>query len=116
MEKILFFVAFLSLSNIILAKLQKDPVTGRFYSLSSMTEVINQSEYHQLVWTCRDILRSYAREHAALLAAFPGAIRSSNYDPHNIAGKNAVLEYLQRIATPTSLKLLADLKEIDFNI
>lgn len=97
------------------AGLQLNPTTYRYYSVPANPN-INQNEYHILVWQCKDILMNHAQSHAALLAQYPGAVRSSAYDPNNIAGKNAVEQYLQRIATPTSVRLLEDLKKKNFVI
>lgn len=98
----------------LLAELKYNPATCRYYS-DPATPNINQNEYHQFVWACKDILRRYAQEHAALLARYPGVMGSSAYDPQNKAGKVAVVEYLQRLATPISIRLLNDLQQINFN-
>jgi hypothetical protein len=97
------------------AKLEHNSATGRFY-FSPATPEVDQNEYHTLVWACKDILNRYAQQHQAFLAQYPGAMQSSAYDPNNQAGKNAAKEHLQRIATPTSMRLLADLSSINFNI
>jgi hypothetical protein len=97
------------------AELKRDETTCRYSSIPA-TSGINQNEYHQLVWSCKDILSNYAQQQRSLLARYPGAYRSSSYDPENKAGQAAVSQYLQRIATITSLRLLSDLKNINFAI
>ena len=115
MKKLLISISILMLTLPLCAELKQDPTTCRYYSHPSNQE-INQNEYHQLVWACKDILKYHAQEHAALLAQYPDMYRSGSYDPENKAGKAAVLEYLQRVASLTSMSLLADLKNINFAI
>jgi len=115
MNKSLITLLFLCAVGSLSADLKQDPKTARYYSIPA-TGDINQSEYHQLVWVCKDILNKYAQQHAQLLVQYPGACRSSSYDPENWAGKNAVTQYLQRIATSTSMRLLSDLVKINFCI
>jgi hypothetical protein len=115
MNKYILTLILLCITGDFYAQLKQDPKTARYFSAPA-TQDINQNEYHQLVWACKDILNSYAQQHAALLAQYPGATRSSAYDPNNQQGKGAVVQYLQRMATPTSMRLLADLQAINFNI
>jgi hypothetical protein len=115
MKKLSISISILTFVLPLYAELKRDPATYRYCSIPSSQE-INQNEYHQLVWTCKDILEHYAQEHAALLAQYPGVYRSGSYDPNNKAGKVTVLQYLERIANPTSMRLLADLKNINFAI
>lgn len=115
MNKSLITLLFLCAVGSLSADLKQDLKTARYYSIPA-TGDINQSEYHQLVWVCKDILNKYAQQHAQLLAQYPGASRSGAYDPENWAGKNAVTQHLQRIATSTSMRLLSDLEKINFCI
>lgn len=111
----LLVLAVLFLSTNLFSKLKKDPNTFRYSSTPASNE-INQNKYHELVWNCKDILKAYKDKHNRFLAQYPDAINSSAYDPDNLEGKNAVAEYLKRISTPTSIRLLKDLQEIKFNI
>ena len=107
MKKIfIILLSFLSLAC--LAELKQDSTTFRYYS-APQSQGINQDEYHKLVWTCKDIIR----QHSAYMAQFAGGGRSS-YGVYGAQQK--ITEYLQRIATPTAVRLLSDLKQKNFNI
>lgn len=115
MKKLIIMTLMIVSISPLIAELKRNPTTCRYSSIPATRE-INQDEYHQLVWACKDILSNYAQQHEALLAQYPDLCRSSSYDPDNNAGKAAVLQYLQRMATPTSLRLLSDLQSINFAI
>ncbi len=93
------------------AQLKQDPKTFRYYSIPATRE-INKNEYHQLAWTCKDILKNYIQQKEALFAQYGSGTRLGD----NHEGKAAVTQYLQRIATKTSIRLLEDLQAEDFNI
>ncbi len=115
MKKSILTTIFLCAASGLSAQLKQDPKTSRYYSIPNARE-INQNDYHQLVWACKDILRNHERQHSAFFAKYPDLRRSSGYNLSLKAGNEAVMQYLQRIATPTSMRLLADLQERNFGI
>ncbi|MEX0848611.1 MAG: hypothetical protein WD055_00080 [Candidatus Dependentiae bacterium] len=90
------------------AELKQNPNTFRYYTVPNAPG-INQGEYHQMVWICKNIIK----QHYAYMTQFAGGGRSS-YGLNGAQWKTT--EYLQQVATPTSARLLADLKQINFNI
>jgi len=107
MKKILLLTSLMILSFIpLFAELKRDPKTKRYYSLP--LSGINQTEYHLLVWKCKDVEDQFLNMRARLA----GGGRSS----FTVGGKEMMItEFLERIATPTSIRLLEDLKKLKFN-
>jgi hypothetical protein len=97
MKKILMAFLMMGLmSAVLFAELMQDAKTFRYYSIPASSE-INQAEYHYLVWDCKDLQKTGA----------------SYRVPVQIQNK-IITEYLQRIATATSIRLLADLQKKNF--
>ena len=114
MNKYMLTLLFLGLIGNVSAKLEFDSNTGRYYS-TPVTKEINQNEYHKLVWACKDIQKNCYNQQAALNAKYAGCGNGSHnnaYGPEYV--KNMIIDYLNRIATPTSMRLLKDLHEINF--
>jgi len=97
------------------AELMQDAKTFRYYSIPATSD-INQLLYHALVWDCKDIQKFWAGQQAALKAQFAGNNRGGSYQ--QIYGplyvRSQITEYLQRVATPTAIRLLEDLKKNNF--
>jgi len=106
MKKLLMAISMLSFALPLCGELKRDHATYRYYSLPAAPD-INQDEYHILVWQCKDIITQHRAATAGSLGASSWKLRG---------GGAMVSEYLQRIATPTSLRLLADLQKINFAI
>ena len=85
--------------------IQCDPVTHRYYTIPTSPE-INQNEYHSLVWQCKDL----KKQHSAMVAQY----QAWNSSFGRSGAQAMITEHLQRIATPTSIRLLEDLKKKDF--
>ena len=105
----------------------------RYYSIPATAE-INQNEYHELAWACKDIekecikyWRSILQAKQDIAAKYAGGGYGSLHKEisnmqknmsslvHNLKVEQITL-YLQRVATLTSMRLLSDLKELDFKI
>ncbi len=103
------------MSTALFAELMQDAKTFRYYSIPASPE-INQLLYHAIVWDCKDIQKFWAEQQAALNTQFAGNNRGGSYQ--QIYGplyvKTQITEYLQRIATPTAIRLLEDLKKNNF--
>ena len=78
------------------AELMQDAKTFRYYSIPASSE-IDQDLYHYLFWNCKDLKK----------------IGVQYQVPLHMQNK-IITEYLQRIATPTSIRLLEDLQKKDF--
>ncbi|HZW60737.1 MAG TPA: hypothetical protein VFF04_00780 [Candidatus Babeliales bacterium] len=111
------FLLFLMFPVYLISEMKQDPKTFRYYSWP-MTREINQNEYHIMVWNCKDIISNAAALQASLNARMAGYARNGSYlqayGPLYI--KKKIEEYLQRIATPTSVRLLEDLRMQNFII
>jgi hypothetical protein len=95
--KKLLMVTFVLMTTIYLsAELMRDPKTFRYYT-SPEAKGINQGEYHAMVWQCKDLQKVGAECRV----------------PLHVQNK-IITEYLQHIATPTSIRLLEDLKKNNF--
>lgn len=114
MKKLLMISFVLMNVSYLSAELMRDAKTFRYYS-SPTTPGINQDEYHALVWQCKDIQKFAAEQQSALNNRMSdqgnGSYRNA-YGPLYV--KNMITEYLQRVATPTSIRLLEDLKKNNF--
>ena len=108
-KSILFLtISFLS-TEYILADMRYDGRTCRYSSIPASAE-INQNDYHLMVWTCKDIKnRHSAMVHQSLMS---GCNRGSSFSESG--AQVMITEYLQRIATPTSIRLLEDLRKKNF--
>lgn len=94
------------------AELVREPKTCRYYSIPASPE-INQNEYHALVWHCKDIMQRCAVLHMNILEQMGcHGSHAKMYDQAH--ARNLVIEYLQRMATPTSMRLLEDLNKNNF--
>lgn len=82
--------------------LKYDLVTCRYSSVPA-TPDIDQNQYHQLVWQCKDIKNYYDNMSVGGIPVVPASHR-------------AIYQYLQRIATPTAIRLLQDLQKNNFAI
>jgi hypothetical protein len=113
MKKLLMITFVLMTPMYLSAELMKDSKTFRYYT-SPATQGINQDEYHALVWQCKDIVKHCAAQQAALNAQFAGQRGSYQQTYGQLYVKNMITEHLQRLATPTSIRLLADLEKKNF--
>lgn len=102
---LIFIVGF---TGPLFAELKYNPTTYRYYSLPA-TPNINQDAYHNLVWQCKDL----KQQHQAMVASSGGSGISS-FAIHG--AQQMIRDHLQRIATPTSIRLLDDLKAINFDL
>lgn len=109
------------------ADLMRDSKTFKHYT-SPVVQGVNQDEYHLLVWKCKDIQQQCSAQQAIvynqqsqLLAQYGGG-RCSLRDQMNAGQANLpnviavqITAFLQRMATPTSIRLLEDLQKCKFN-
>ncbi len=126
LKKILLSTIVLLLTNQASADLMKDSKTCKYYT-SSAAQSINQDEYHQLVWKCKDIQQQcydqqtiiYAQQSAILAQYNCGncSLRdqrdAGQKDVNNVVASQ-IRVFLQRVATTTSIILLADLQKCKF--
>lgn len=113
MNKVLFAFTILLVRTFVQlsAEMKYNPSTYRYYSIP--LKGINQTEYHDLVWQCKDIMQQSDNEfqaHCAIYAGYGYDSYMRNYD----GGKSKVDQFLQRLTTPTAVRLLNDLKELNY--
>jgi len=108
MKKILICVLLALLAGTANPELVQDPKTFRYYSLPDSPE-IDQNLYHILVWNCKDVRSQFIASIIRISGGNGGHGGVWMYGP-----QRAVTTYLQRIASPTSIRLLEDLQKINF--
>ncbi len=101
-------ILLLNLTSALNATLHYDKKTCR-YTTTPAAQNIDQNLYHKLVWECKDILEYHLQEYIAIMN-----MGCNRLDLSNLVEKAAVEKYLKRLATPTSLRLLADIQALKF--
>lgn len=104
MKKLLAVISMFAIQSLF-AELHYDKQTYRYHS-SPLSPEVNQAEYHQLVWHCLDLVKQHrimVERYQAARSGFAAA-----------GAKPDIVEFLSRLATPTSIRLLQDLEKINF--